>query len=101
MSVANRDKILEEVKRIVFSCLQNTEAVVYLFGSWARKQERPTSDIDIAVSYTSCLPDGTLTRLRLELEESTIPYRVEIVDLTYSDEQFRNKVKEEGIKWNV
>jgi hypothetical protein len=47
------------------------------------------------------MPTATLARLRLAYEDSNIPYRVEIVDLTESNFNFRNKVMEEGDKWNV
>lgn len=99
MRVLKREAILEEVKRIVLSYLQDIDATVYLFGSWARGQERATSDIDVAVAYSVPLPRGTLSRIRMALEESNIPYRVEVVDLTHSDEGFRQKVKQEGIVW--
>jgi predicted nucleotidyltransferase len=99
MVVANREKILADVKRIILTYVQDTDATVYLFGSWARGQERTTSDIDIAISYKAPLPSGTLVKIRLAFEESNIPYRVEVVDLTYSDEPFRKKIEREGIRW--
>ncbi|GEN35591.1 nucleotidyltransferase family protein [Aneurinibacillus danicus] len=99
MRALKRETILEEVKRIVLSYLQDIDATVYLFGSWARGRERATSDIDVAVAYSVPLPKGTLSRIRMALEESNIPYRVEVVDLTHSDEVFRQKVKQEGIIW--
>jgi len=35
------------------------------------------------------------------LEESTIPYRVEVVDLTEASPAFRERVRREGIAWTV
>ncbi|HEX7065944.1 MAG TPA: nucleotidyltransferase domain-containing protein [Bacillales bacterium] len=79
--------------------LQELEVSVYLFGSWARGEEQPSSDIDLGVMYETSLPPGTLAKLRLAFEEPTIPYQVEIVDLTQTDRSFKNKVMKEAIKW--
>jgi len=42
---------------------------------------------------------GLLSRLREKLEESHIPYVVEVIDLTQADEEFAQKVRDEGILW--
>ena len=96
-----REVILKEVKKIAGKHLFSLDTAVYLFGSWARGEERVTSDIDLAVWYEKTLPVGTLSKLRLAFEESNIPYRVEIVDLSRTDRKFRNKIMstEEGIAW--
>jgi predicted nucleotidyltransferase len=49
--------------------------MLYLFGSWARKEEQKSSDIDLGIYYEKPLSVGTLARLRLAYEESNIPYR--------------------------
>ena len=73
---------------------------LFLFGSRARGDARRTSDIDVAVLPEAPLIPGTLARLREALEESDIPYRVEITDLSTVSEAFRRKVLAEGIPWN-
>jgi predicted nucleotidyltransferase len=72
---------------------------VYLFGSWARGTAGPTSDVDLAVDPREPLPPGVLARLREALEESTIPLRVDVVDLADTDAAFRDRVRREGIRW--
>lgn len=96
---STRECILNEVKRIVLAQLAGTPAKVYLFGSWARGEERRTSDIDVAIWTQSPLPTHTLMQIRFSLEESTIPYRVDVVNLNRADEVIQQKVKEEGIVW--
>lgn len=94
-----RESILEQVKRSVLDGLGELPVKVYLFGSWARQEERRTSDIDVAIWYDESIPMGTFAKIRLSLEESTIPYRVELIDLTKADSVLVNKVKGEGILW--
>ncbi|GGK24163.1 hypothetical protein GCM10010965_16160 [Caldalkalibacillus thermarum] len=100
-NVASRDDILEQVYLIAKQHLNGLNVSLYLFGSWARGEERASSDIDIAVSYRDPLPAGTLAQLRLAFEESSIPYTVDLVDLTQTESEFREKVMKEGIKWSV
>jgi predicted nucleotidyltransferase len=97
----NRGHILEQVHQIACEHLHGDNATLYLFGSWARKEEQKSSDIDLGIYYETPLPTGTMARLRSAYEDSNIPYRVELVDLTETSESFRNKVMEEGDKWNV
>jgi predicted nucleotidyltransferase len=58
------------------------------------------SDIDIAILPDAPLEPGTLARTRDALEESTLPYEVEVIDLSSVDETFRRKVLSEAIGWN-
>lgn len=98
--VKKREKTLTKVRYLAINFLQGLDVSLYLFGSWAREQEYPSSDIDLGIMYDQPLPKGTLTRLRLAFEESTIPFHVEIVDLTKADRDFRNKIIKEAVKWN-
>ena len=91
--------LLDRVKRIVRRVLGTTPADVYLFGSWALGAQRPTSDIDVAIESAAPLPRALLASLREALEESTIPNRVDVVDLAETDEAFRDRVRREGILW--
>ena len=91
--------LLERVKGIVRRVLGHTPADVYLFGSWARGTQRPTSDIDVAIESAEPLPRALLASLREALEESTIPNRVDVVDLAETDTAFRDRVRREGIRW--
>ncbi|HXG21682.1 MAG TPA: nucleotidyltransferase domain-containing protein [Methylomirabilota bacterium] len=93
-------KALEEVRRIVRETVGSENADVHLFGSWARGEATRPSDIDIAIDPRETLPRGTLARLRERLEESHVPYRVDVVDLRRTDSEFRRRVLTEGIPWN-
>jgi len=93
-------KVLEEVRRIVLDAVDERSGKVYLFGSWARGEATRLSDIDVAVDPSVPLPRGTLARLRERLEDSHVPYRVDVVDLTRTSPEFRQRVLTEGVLWN-
>lgn len=95
-----RQKILDDVYMILKQTLNFENVHFYLFGSWAKGEEKVSSDIDIGICYEKELPVGLLAKLREAFEESTIPYHIDIVDLTKTDAMFRNKVIKEGILWS-
>ena len=81
--------------------LEGFRGRVFLFGSWARGDERRTSDIDLGIWCEDASTGHLIAQLQSDLEESTIPYRVEVVDLRAVSEAFRARVRAEGIEWNV
>ena len=93
-------RALEQVRRIVMEVVGKGKARVYLFGSWARGEATSLSDLDVAIEPHTTLPPGTLARLRERLEESHVPYRVDVVDLRRATSAFRRRVLEEGIQWS-
>lgn len=94
-------RYVEEARAIVERALRGYPAEVYLFGSWARGDARRLSDIDVAVLPKGDIPWSVLSRLRDELDESTIPYPVEVVDLRETSDEFRARVLREGIRWSA
>lgn len=96
---AGRDDYLERVKGIVLHALAGHPVTVTLFGSCARGDWRHGSDVDIAVEAHGPLPRLLLSELRETLEESTIPYNVDIVDLSSASPRLKKSVSEEGIVW--
>jgi len=91
---------LDEVRRVLREVLGDGTATVYLFGSWARGTATSISDIDVAIKAIAPLPPGALARLRERLEESHVPYRVEVVDLDEIDPAFRQRILEESVPWS-
>jgi predicted nucleotidyltransferase len=94
------DNDVEAAMRIAVRELRTQPARLYLFGSRARGDAGRASDIDIAILPDAPLEPGTLARIRDALEESTIPYEVEVIDLSSVAELFRRKVLAEAIAWN-
>lgn len=94
-----RERGLERVRRIVLDRLRGRPARVYLFGSTATGRVRASSDIDVAIEPLAPLPPGVLAELREALDESTIPYDVDLIDLSVAPPVFRERVRQEGILW--
>lgn len=95
----SRNQILLQLRNIIDNALEDIPSEVYLFGSWARNEEKRSSDIDIAFKGKEEIPLKTLVELHEKIEESTLPYHVDLVDLSKSDPVIHKKVLEEGIKW--
>ena len=68
--------------QIVVSPLKSHGATVWIFGSRARGDHKPFSDIDLMyeTSDNSPLPIGFISHLREEIEESRLPLKVDLVD---------------------
>jgi hypothetical protein len=88
------------VRKSVLEGLRGQQVRVYLFGSAAKGLAGPGSDIDVAVLSLKPLPVGLLSSVRERLEESTIPYKVDLVDLARTAPAFWKQVQREGLPWN-
>jgi predicted nucleotidyltransferase len=96
-----RQRAVEELRRLVLAALGERDAAVYLFGSHARGWVRHASDIDVAILPREDLPRGFFAELADTIEESTIPYEVDLVDLRGVSPAFRETVIRTGIKWRA
>jgi uncharacterized protein len=88
-----------ELRRIVLDALGEHQVAVWLFGSCARGDVRQHSDIDIAILPRDDLPSGFFAELAADIEESPIPYDVDLVDLRRADPALVDEVRREGVKW--
>ena len=96
---AVRERAIEELRRMVLAALADHPAEVWLFGSCARGDVRQHSDIDIAILSRDDLPSGFFAELAADIEESPIPYDVDLVDLRRADPALVEEVRREGVKW--
>ncbi len=87
---------LHGIQEIVQRSLADVSCRVYLFGSRATGAAHPGSDADIAVAADVDV-SLLLSQMRFALEESTIPYKVDLVDLNYASADFQQQVLAEGI----
>jgi predicted nucleotidyltransferase len=94
-----RAHAVEELRRMVLEALGDHDEGVWLFGSCARGDVRQHSDIDIAVLPRDGLPSGFFAELAADIEESPIPYDVDLVDLRRADPALVDEVRREGVKW--
>ena len=82
---------------IIKKYLPNSD--VYLFGSRATKTQSEGSDIDLAIDNKKAIELKTIFRIQDEIERTSIPLFVDIVDLNTASEKLKNEIKKEGILW--
>lgn len=93
------NKYLEKIRQTVLEFMKDEPAKIYLFGSWSRGEQRKNSDVDIAIEYFEKYNRKKIIDLREILEESSIPYRVDITDLKFSSEKLYEEIKRGGLIW--
>lgn len=89
----NQDKVVRMMDILFPGC------TIYLFGSYARGDQKQSSDIDLVIDAGKLLaPHETGQALNI-IEDLNVLRKVDLVDwnLDLSD-KFRNIIKEEGIK---
>lgn len=92
-------KYLSMIKEIIFSIIDPNEYKVFLFGSRATKNFNRHSDVDIGLLGKN--PVGkAYYKIINKIEESDIPYKVDIVDFALVDEQFKKIALQEIEIWN-
>ncbi len=73
---------------------------VILFGSRATGTARQGSDMDITIDAGKKITDGSISLLRLEMEEGlNVPIKVDLSDFYDLPESFQKTVREKGIIW--
>jgi predicted nucleotidyltransferase len=94
--IALEPRYTEQLLDIIRRSMAGAHGEVLLFGSRARGNSRPASDIDLAVS-TSMPAGALLSRLRESLEDSTIPFTADVVDLSSCGPALAAQVEREGV----
>ena len=88
---------LELLKSVLKDVFKGEHVTVILFGSRARGDYLETSDMDIGI-----LPEGEskkrkIALLRERIENSNIPYKVDVIDLSEASKEFIEQVLKEGL----
>ncbi len=93
-------KTIEELKNFLKEVFRGLGVKVYLFGSRARGEEKPFSDIDLAIVIEKENEEVTrrITLLKFVLEEGNFPYEVDLVTV-FPEYSLRSVVEKEGIRW--
>jgi predicted nucleotidyltransferase len=94
-----REWAITELRRMVLDALAGRDAEVWLFGSCARGEVMQHSDIDIAILPRDDLPATFFSELAADIEESPIPYDVDLVDLRHAAPSLLAEVHREGVRW--
>lgn len=88
---------LARIKAILLRALAGKSCTAYLFfGSRAAGAAQPTSDFDVAVFAAEDI-SRELSAARDMLEESNIPFKVDLVDLRLAAPAFRRAGQAQGV----
>ncbi len=90
---------LSELKKFVVDFLKNEQVKIVLFGSRARKKNQSFSDVDIGLIPYKEFNEKKITFLKEMIENSNIPYKVEIVNFNETSKDFKNEALKETITW--
>jgi predicted nucleotidyltransferase len=97
--MTEENKYIQQIKQIVLDFLKDQPVKIVLYGSRARGDNDPGSDVDIGILSEKEFNGIILSKLRDLLEESTIPYKVEIVDLRQVSETFKAEILKDAVIW--
>ncbi len=74
---------------------------VYLFGSRARNTHRQGADIDLAVDAGKKVDLNTILNIKADIEETTIPLFVDVVDIHAISNDFKEEILKDKIIWTA
>lgn len=94
-----RERALRVIRQIVFDSLSGTSARVYLVGSCASGDYKRHSDIDIVIDLLQPTSKVSISEIRSMLEQSDIPFFVDVFDFHQLDEHYRAEIKKDGVQW--
>ncbi len=80
---------IDIVKKIVLKHVPQKEFAVFLFGSRAAGNARVLSDIDVGILGMKPLPSIIMAGLESDLEESIVPFKIDLIDFYQVDEAFK------------
>lgn len=87
-----------EIKKIIFQFLDPKKYKVFIFGSRAKGKAGKYSDYDIGILGKRPLPSYLKVLIEEALEESNLPFKVDIVDFSNVSKDFKKvalkKIKE-------
>ncbi len=89
---------LEELRTFLEDYFAGRKIQVYLFGSRARGDNRSCSDIDLALASDVDL-SMDIALINYYLEESDLPYKVDLVEYKKMSEKLQESIIKEGVLW--
>lgn len=80
---------LDFIHETVRKYLPKEEYEVFVYGSRATGRAVKWSDIDVGIKGKNKIPSGVLAKISAEIEDSGVPYFVDVVDFSRASERFK------------
>jgi predicted nucleotidyltransferase len=92
--------ITPEQWEIVSAILQKhvPDKAIWAFGSRAKHQEKPYSDLDLAIISDTGLTLSLLAAIEHDFSESDLPFKVDVVDSAVISPAFRGIIESHRIR---
>lgn len=100
MVMAEHDKYMEVCKQIVMNQVDQDKYLVFLFGSRVHQHHRSFADIDIGILGNGPVPAALIENIREAIDESIVPYPVDIVDFYRVSQEFKEVAVQNIEIWN-
>jgi len=71
----------------------------YVFGSRAKSSSLHGSDLDLALECKGKIEFKKLSKIKIDFEDSRLPYMVDVIDLQATKEYFKNMIEKEMIEF--
>lgn len=98
MQIDIETRYLEQAKSIINSILQDEKLKIYVFGSRATGKAKKYSDLDLALQSDKKINSDKINKINYELEETTIPYKIDVIDLDTITENFKKYIEKDLIE---
>ena len=93
------EKHLSIITSIIKTIAELDNCPVYLYGSRTQGKSVKYSDVDIAIDYhEKSLPEAIKLKLSSLMENSLLPYEVDIIDINAVSPVFRAKIESDFVK---
>jgi len=74
-----------------------THTTLWVFGSRVKGKSKKFSDLDIAIDCGERVSTAVMANIAFDLEESDLPYKVDVVDLNAVSETFKKIIAKDGL----
>lgn len=88
--------IEEKHLKILLEILSQAKTKFYAFGSRTTASNRKFSDLDLC--YKDTIAWETLVKIKTDLEESNLPFKVDLVDYNECSEDFKQIIDKDLIE---
>lgn len=91
----------EKYKEIIVSLIIKhlPQAKIILYGSRARGDFQPGSDIDVALDAGEKIDDLLMSKIIIAIDDSALAIPFDIVDFNNVSAEMQNKIIQDGIVW--
>jgi|SRR6516165_7342183 predicted nucleotidyltransferase len=86
------ERHLNEVRKI----LSSYPYTFYAFGSRTKRTHKKLSDLDIC--YKDAIPTLTVAEIREKFDESSLPFKVDLVDFNHASPEFQKAIENDLVK---